>query len=82
MRDIDYNIKNQLLLWGLTGIIIASGESSDHYFTGNWLIDEYRHHKHEWFRSKSENWEIDNDLRLLPTLPPSLNFEIYDDEKY
>ena len=76
-NGIDFTIKNQIVLLSGRHIILTSGKINDIHFIGNNIICSWLPHDVR----KREMWLIPG-KRLLPTLPPSLNFKIHNDELY
>ena len=86
MKDIDYTIKNQIIKWDEDAIVITSGEVEDPYgmlhFAGHCIIIRHSDHHGFYYQNKNHKYRPGSNKILLPTLPPSLNFYIYEHEWY
>ena len=82
MSFIDFRTPNQIILWN-NSVVITSGRTHEYHFVGNAIVAPHDYQQYSWFKNKNEPWSIkDKNKKLLPTLPPIINFYIHNDELY
>jgi len=81
MNYTDAKISNRLLVWNNFNIIVTSGEANSESFIGNCIVMHRVFHMPDYFNNKQSEYVFYN-KHLLPPLPPSLKFKIYEHELY
>ena len=82
MSGINYKIKNQVIISG-EDVYITSGQTHNNdSFIGSIIIVNHKWHVERWFGQKHKYWFVLSNFKLASTLPPSLNFKIYEHELY
>ena len=84
--EIDYTIKNQLILYRRDIVVLTSGKmNDDENYNQYWIGRVIAKSASDINRAKGiviDNWTTFIGKQLLSPLPPSLNIYIHDKEKF